>query len=111
MIETDVADKLFSEFIRKRDPKCKRCKWKPTTDCSHFWERGSSSTRYDPRNADGLCRECHVLWEGRRNGAKEYKIKQLGKKVYAELERLHNTTMKRDVAISNFLATHPDVIK
>ncbi len=99
---SEEADKEFSLKIRERDPICKRCKWRPTSDCSHYWERLHSATRFDDRNADGLCRECHGIWEGRKNGYKEFKIKQLGKKVYAELERLHHSTMQRETAVQIF---------
>lgn len=102
-MNSDAADKKFSELIRKRDPVCVRCRWRASTDCSHYFERGHSSVRYDPRNGDGLCRQCHQIWEGRKNGYREYKIKQLGKKEYESLEKLSNTIMKRDEAIAKFI--------
>lgn len=103
ILTTDQADRLFSKLIRERDPICMRCHVRPSSDCSHFWERGHSATRFDPDNADGLCRGCHQLWEGRRNGAIPFKIKQLHGKKYRELERKHHTIMKRDDAIITFM--------
>lgn len=103
ILTTDQADRAFSLMIRKRDPICMRCHRMPSTDCSHFWERGNSATRFDPDNADGLCRGCHQLWEGRRNGAIPFKMKQIHGKKYRELEQKHNTTMKRDEAIIIFM--------
>jgi hypothetical protein len=90
-------------MIRNRDPICVKCHFLPTSDCSHYWERHHSATRFDPDNADGLCRICHGEWEGRKNGYKEFKISQLGKEQFDALERRHNSIMQRDTAIINFM--------
>ncbi len=108
MMTSEQADIKFSLMIRARDPKCKRCRWRNSTQCSHYFERHHSATRYDPRNGDGICTECHPIWEGRHNGYKEYKIKQIGKKQYAELEQLHNSIMKRDDSIINFIKIYEE---
>lgn len=101
-MNSEQADIKFSKMIRERDPVCKRCRWRKSTQCSHYWERHHSATRYHPDNGDGICTECHPIWEGRQNGYKEYKIKQIGKKAYIALEQLHNSIMKRDDAIIQF---------
>ena len=102
---TEVADHKFSLLIRARDPKCVRCKQRPSTDCSHFFERGNSATRYHPENCDGACRECHNFWhtaDGKKE-YKEFKIKQLGIRAFVALQRMAYSTMKRDDAIIRFM--------
>ena len=61
------ADKIFSKFIRDRDKRCFFCP-NLASQCSHFWGRGSSATRYDPENADGICGGCHMRHEGSKQG-------------------------------------------
>ena len=99
---SEYADKKASEIVRKKNPICVRCKINPGTDCSHFYERGHSSVRFDMRNLDAVCRQCHFLWEGRRNGYKEYKLQQLGK-TFIDFQRLAYMTMKREEAILRFM--------
>lgn len=99
---TEHADEVFSRMIRKRDRVCKRCRWRPSTDCSHFFLRHHSATRYDPRNADGVCRECHNAWEGGNNGYREFKIQQIGRKAFRDMDRLHRQIVKREEAIAAF---------
>lgn len=99
---SDQADIKFSKFIRERDPICKRCHRRKSDDASHYWERGHSSTRYDPQNADGLCRPCHQIWEGRPQECEDFKRNQIGDEAYEALERKHNTEMKRSDAIAIF---------
>lgn len=100
MWSVKYADIVFSKIIRARDGRCVRCRSKDGLTCSHFWERHHSSTRYDFENCDTLCLNCHRLWEGRRNGYKEYKIEELGEKKYGELERKHNQMMKRSDSVN-----------
>jgi hypothetical protein len=61
------CDKLFSEYIRKRDctdgyGKCITCgQIKPIEkmDCGHFMSRRFMSTRWDYRNAHAQCQKCN----------------------------------------------------
>ena len=103
------ADKKFSEKVRSvgvcQRPDCPYChnvKGKKLEEsrfvlqCSHFWGRNCSATRYEFDNADCFCSGTHFKWEGEKAGAyRDYMIKKLGKKRYDELERLHNTTISR----------------
>lgn len=100
--DTESADIVFSKLIRRRDAICVRCRRRIATDCSHFWERGNSATRYDPENCDGLCRSCHQIWEGRLNGYIEYKKEQLGEEKYTALEKKHHSIMSRYDALQEF---------
>ncbi len=93
------ADKLFSIYIRERDKRCFFCPNKATQN-SHFWGRGSSATRYDPLNCDGICGGCHMRHEGSKQGLyREKKINQLGEREYAALEKRARSVMKRRDAI------------
>lgn len=96
----DPQDKLFSELIRNRDKhRCVFCgKTRDqgyTLQCSHFWGRGNKSTRFDPKNCDTLCFNCHMNNEGNKQGFyRDWKLKQLGDVEYKLLERRARTTVK-----------------
>lgn len=94
------ADEEFSKWIRARDLKCFFGCGNPGKQNSHFWGRGNSATRYDPLNCDAACGGCHMRHEGNKQGLyRDLKIKQLGKKGYAELEMKARSIMKREDAI------------
>lgn len=99
--KTVTADKYFSEWIIERDKRCVRChRSDKQLDNSHYWKRGDSSTRFDPKNCDALCRDCHTIWERQKNTEyREFKIKQLGRKEYDALEIRARTFMRREDAI------------
>ena len=101
------ADKVFSEFIRLRDRKCRRCGragdqrsdglYIVGLQCSHYFGRGAESTRFDPDNCDSLCYGCHELWGSKdREAYREFKIKQLGQKKFEELTKRARTLVKRN---------------
>lgn len=98
-----TADTLFSEWIRERDRTCFFCN-QLASDCSHYFERGHSSTRYDPENCDGACRICHDAHGGKKNGLyRKLKIEQMGLKRFEALERRANSIMKRSEAVERFI--------
>ena len=100
---SNKADILFSRYIRERDKKCFFCP-NPATQCSHFWGRGNSATRYDPENADGICGGCHMRHEGQKQGLyREKKIAQLGQERYDALEKRARGIMKRSAAITQVM--------
>lgn len=105
---TGYADRLFSIYIRTRDPVCRLCLERKTSDNSHFWGRGHSGTRYDPQNCIGICRPCHDLYEHLKNN--EYKFwmfNWLGESEYIALERRARGYKKRSEAVAeckSFLA-------
>ena len=94
------ADTEFSKFIRERDKRCFFCP-NPATQCSHYWGRNISATRYNDKNADGICGGCHMRHEGNKQGLyRDLKIKQLGQKGYDELRKLaFQSRMNRREAI------------
>lgn len=94
-VKSDKNDDLFSIMIRERDGnKCCFCiksadqGWRMTN--SHFWGRSDKHNRFNVNNCDTLCFDCHQKNESNKQGVyKTWKLKQLGKKLYDELERLH----------------------
>lgn len=87
-------DKLFSEFIRRRDAdkngivKCCSCgklvDWKES-DCSHFVSRQYLWTRYDERNCNASCRKCNRFEEGRKEEYALFLVKKYGVEILEEL--------------------------
>lgn len=104
--KTTYADKLFSLFIRARDGKCMRChRTDLPLDCSHYWERGKTGTRFDPDNCIALCRDCHTAWDKKQNQAyKDFMLKRLGQERYDALERKARTMKKMWDAVVECMA-------
>lgn len=98
------ADTLFSRFIRARDKVCQKCKKTPASQCAHIFSRNNQTTRWDEKNAVGMCYYCHLMW-GHREPAEfmEWIEKYLGK---IELEKLR----KRSKIITNILDINLDGI-
>ena len=94
-------DKLCSLIVRTRDNwTCVLChkKYLPPTakiQCSHFWSRRHTSTRFDLPNLDALCAGCHLRVEANKQGDyREFKIQQLGLKEYNNLDLRHKEIHK-----------------
>jgi hypothetical protein len=100
-IKLDKRDTLFSKLIRERDGHrcvfCGRSADEIKLECSHFWSRANKRTRFDPLNCDALCFSCHLRNEGNKQGDyRDWKLKQLGEKGYAELEERARSIFKYD---------------
>ncbi len=102
---TARADKEFSLWVRKRDGKCKRCGKIENLQCSHYWSRMHSATRYDPKNCIALCAGCHLYhWEIEKQGDyQEFMKKWLGEKEYQALKKRAHSTKPRKEAIKEFM--------
>jgi len=69
------ADKVFSEYIRRRDADwkdenfCFTCgvkkHWKQL-QCGHYESRGNNNTRFDERNSQPQCVKCNVFHYGEK---------------------------------------------
>lgn len=99
-IKIDPNDKLFSIMVRERDGNkcvfCGRTSDQYSIQNSHYWGRGDKQHRFDPLNCDALCFTCHNTHEGNKQGVyRDFKIKQLGKKKYQEMERNHYKSSKK----------------
>ena len=83
------ADRLFSEYIRKRDKGiCKRCMYAPgwkKLQNSHFFGRRYRATRFHPDNCDAMCPTCHRVMGENPNAFNEWKKRQIGEKKFNAL--------------------------
>ena len=96
-------DRIFSEFIRRRDAdergicKCISCgksdHWK-NMDCGHFENRRILSLRFDEKNCNAQCRFCNRFREGMKDTYKENLIKKYGPKVIDYLNSKKNNQCK-----------------
>ena len=103
-------DKLFSQYIRKRDKRCLRCgspiqfneKGNPIThQVSHYFGRSRENTRIDPDNCDTLCFGCHKIWgSDDKEGYRNFMIKKLGEYKFKLLELHANLYKKKDIEMN-----------
>ncbi len=103
-----VADAKFSLYIRERDGKCVRCKGLDELQCSHFFDRQHSGTRYDGDNCDTLCKGCHYGradgWEHDKEGAYiRWKLRQLGPERFEAMEARARSTANRQEEIMKLM--------
>lgn len=89
--ELDVeALRLWSLVVRARDPICRGCRVKPSTQAHHLISRGRPRYRYDVTNGVGLCGGCHteVTHDGHEN-------RRLAIEILGEAEWEHRQILKR----------------
>ncbi len=104
----DVADTLFSKYVRLRDKKCIKCgkKGEPNKDGleivglenSHYWSRGKEATRFELDNCVTLCKY-HHNYLGHGDGREEYReimIQRLGEERFKTLKLQAHTYKKKD---------------
>jgi len=104
-IKITKEDRVFSQYIRKRDKRCARCKsfvrfndkkLPVSHNCSHFITRGNESLRFDEDNCICLCYPCHQKWGGDdRDEYKAYMIKILGRDGFNSLLRRSTVRVNR----------------
>lgn len=95
-------DRVFSEYIRKRDSKdgyftCISCgKVKPYSkaDCGHYINRIHMATRYSEINCNAQCSACNRFDEGNMSGYRQGLIKKYGEQRVLLLEMQKNDTKK-----------------
>jgi len=88
-------DKLFSEYIRKRDGKCLKCGKKTNLQTAHIHSRRHFNTRWDETNAVTLCVRCHLFWAHKEPVEfTEWVKKLLGEKKYENLKIRARTIVK-----------------
>ena len=88
-------DRVFSLYIRKRDPKCACC-GRPAEVCGHFIPRGKLSTRWDEDNCFGWCEDCNNLEQVTRTDPRwrEIHISIIGEPARLALESLSKCVTK-----------------
>ena len=66
-------------------------------DCSHFFGRSDSGTKYEPDNADSYCRGHHTGLEKQKKPGDEYyrlKAKKIGNRRLKELDKLSSSIVQ-----------------
>src|ERR1039458_3144788 len=102
-IKRDAADIAFSEWVRRRDRACKRCR-KPGTgdkgigglDASHWQSRGKEGTRFEPLNVDALCRSCHRYFGEHKTEHDAWQLEMKGQKIIDQILIQAHTYHKKD---------------
>lgn len=114
-IKITKADRLFSQYIRKRDrwisQRCATQYHPPTTglQCAHMFTRGKWSTRLDPRNAMALCYGCHQWVDSHHEEKEALFRKRLGDTGYEALRLKSNQPARNKQAIQEqFIAWHEE---
>lgn len=98
-------DRVFSEYVRLRDskpfgykhfkcPTCGRILPFEQADCSHYFSRKSSSTRFDENNCMAECRYDNRFNAEHLHKLREALIHRIGEKNFHILEWKHNQTKK-----------------
>ena len=95
-------DKVFSEYIRKRDTRngvfkcisCGRIIPYEQADCGHYINRKHMATRFDEMNCNAQCRSCNRFDEGNMQGYRRGLVAEYGEQKVLILESKKNTTRK-----------------
>lgn len=97
------ADRLFSEYVRRRDrnhadqAQCCTCggwfHWKEL-DCGHYMSRKYLSTRYSEYNTGPQCRTCNRMKGGEQLKFLFYLEGKYGKEVVTKVEEATHFTVK-----------------
>jgi hypothetical protein len=96
-------DKVFSEYVRRKDAdeggtvRCVTCPklmhWKES-DCGHFVKRQHRSVRWDTRNVGTQCTRCNHFMGGVQDQFAQHIIAEHGVQVFDELLQLKHLTVK-----------------
>lgn len=101
-VKIDVADSLFSKWIRRRDKwQCQRCLRQyeendQRLQNSHFYGRSHENTRFEPDNCDALCYGCHQYFTSNPGDYAAWKLNKIGQKRFDSLTIQANTYKKKD---------------
>ena len=93
-----LADKHFSEYIRRRDRRCVCCGSTNNLQCGHLFSRKNYSTRWEPLNAYCQCSGCNLRHEYDPYTLTSYFIDLYGKEAYDDLHLKHVTPKKYTTA-------------
>lgn len=100
---TSKLDKIFSLYIRLRDtdengyfkcPTCGKIKTFKQADCSHYWSRKHTSTRWNEENCCAECSYDNRMNSSHLDGLGKYLKKKLGEQKFQMLEWQHNQPCK-----------------
>jgi len=121
MGKLDTLDRIFSEFIRRRDSdengygRCISCgkigHWK-TMHNGHYVNRKHMSLRYDEKNCNMQCPACNSFDEGNMLGYHKGLVAKYGPEVIDYLEiKKHNFCKLSQVAIDALKKEYKQKIK
>lgn len=82
---TAELDRLYSLFVRRREPFCTNCGSTEFLECSHHITRARWGSRWHPLGATTHCRGCHVRFTNHEALHVEFVRWYLGEDRYAEL--------------------------
>jgi len=121
MNHKNKLDRIFSEFIRRRDAdengliRCISCGkvvfWKDS-DCGHYINRKHNSTRYDEQNCNAQCRSCNRFDEGNMSGYRRGLISKYGEKEVELLEiKKFNTCKLGNFELNTLINLYKEKLK
>lgn len=95
-------DRVFSEYIRKRDSKdgyftcisCGRVLPYEQADCGHYINRKHMITRYSEVNCAAQCRKCNRFDEGNMSGFRNGLVSRYGEERVLILEMQKDKTKR-----------------
>jgi 5-methylcytosine-specific restriction endonuclease McrA len=87
-------DKLFSQYIRKRDGKCLKCSRTDTLQCAHIAGRRNLAGRWNEYNAITMCYTCHLRWSHQEPLEFAEWLKKEYPKFYETAKEVRRTTVK-----------------
>ena len=96
---TKIADKLWSEVIRARDPLCVWCQIRPTRQAHHIFGRRSRSTRWALDNGVGICFGCHLRGHENPMDFHDRIRERMGAEKYDRLRAASKIAMKVDIQL------------
>lgn len=94
-----MLDRRYSQYIRSHG-KCEHCETKNNLTNSHIIGRAYIKTRYDPRNNQALCAQCHGHFESQPIAfARWIETTTCGQYVDTMLIQANNTLIKPDYTL------------
>ena len=113
-------DKVFSEYIRKRDTRngvfkcisCGRILPYEQADCGHYINRKHMATRFDEMNCNAQCRSCNRFDEGNIQGYRRGLVAIYGEQHVTLLEaKKHNFRKYSDFEYEVLIKHYKEEIK
>ena len=113
-------DKVFSEYIRKRDTRngvfkcisCGRILPYEQADCGHYINRKHMATRFDEMNCNAQCRSCNRFDEGNIQGYRRGLVALYGEQQVTLLEaKKHNLRKYSDFEYEVLIKHYKEEIK
>ena len=113
-------DKVFSEYIRKRDTRngvfkcisCGRILPYEQADCGHYINRKHMTTRFDEMNCNAQCRSCNRFDEGNIQGYRRGLVAIYGEQQITLLEdKKHNFRKYSDFEYEVLIKHYKEEIK